>query len=68
MYDIIEGAGGQAYFRDAVIDHFWCPWIMMYWKTVLLIVIVEVHSVKPELPKSSVIYTYIIDQSKKINR
>ena len=61
-----RGPGGQAYFRDAVIDHFWCPWIVMYWKTVLLIVI-EVHSVKPELPKPSVIYTYIEDQSKKID-
>ena len=57
---------GQAYFRDAVIDHFWCSWIVMYWKTVLWIVI-EVHSVKPELPKFSIIYRLIEDQSKKIN-
>ena len=31
-----EGGGGgrgQASFRDAVIDHFWCPWIVMYRKT-----------------------------------
>ena len=39
---------GQAYFRDAVIDHFWCPCIVMCWKTVLWIVI-EAHSVKPEV-------------------
>ena len=45
---------GQAYFRDAVIDHFWCPWIVMYWKTVMWIVI-EVHSVKPELSKFSIV-------------
>ena len=58
---------GQAYFRDAVIDHFWCPWIVMYWKTVLWIVI-EVNSVKPETPKFSIIYKHIEDQSNKINR
>ena len=26
---------GQAYFRDIVIDHFCCSWIVMYRKTVL---------------------------------
>ena len=57
---------GQAYFRDAVIDHFWCPWIVMYWKTVLSIAI-EVHFVKCELPKSSSVYTHIQDQLKDIN-
>ena len=64
----IEGGGGQVYFCDIVNDHFWCPWIMMNWKTVLWIVI-EVQSVKPELPKFSIIfvYTYIEHQSKKIN-
>lgn len=45
--------GEQAYFREALIDHFWCMWIVMYWKTVLWIVI-EVISMKPEQPKSSV--------------
>ena len=49
--------GGQAYFRGAVMDHFWCPWIVMYWKTVLWIVI-EVHFVKRKLPKSSIVCTY----------
>ena len=34
------GGLGQGYFRDAVIDHFWCPWVVIYWKTVLWIVIV----------------------------
>ena len=58
---------GQAYFCDAVIDHFRCLQIVMYWKTVLWIMI-EVHSVKPELPKSLIVYTYTEDQSKKINR
>ena len=39
---------------------FWCPWtiIVMYWKTVLWIVI-EVHSVKRELPKSSIVYLHV---------
>ena len=37
---------------------------MMYWKTVLWIAI-EVHSVKPELQKSSIVYVYIEDQLKK---
>ena len=42
--DLDERGVGDAYFRDAVrdIDHFW--WIVMYWKTVLWIVI-EVISV-----------------------
>ena len=48
----------------AVIVHFWCPWIVIYWKTVLLIVIV-VHFVKHELPKFSIVYMYIKDQLKK---
>ena len=51
---------------DAVIDHFWCPWIVMYWKTVLWIVN-EVHSVKHELLESSIVYTYTNDQLRKIN-
>ena len=29
---------------------------------------IEVLSVKPELPKSLIVYTYIEDQPKKINR
>ena len=29
---------------------------------------IEVHSVKPELPKSLIVYMYIEDQSKKMNR
>ena len=37
------------------------------WKEVLWIVI-EVISVKPELPKSSSVYTYIEDQLKKLDR
>ena len=59
---VMMGAGGgdwngQAYFRDAVNDYFsfWCPWIVMYCKTVLCIII-KVHSVKSELPKSSIVY------------
>ena len=24
-YSSLFGEGGQGYFRDAVIDHFWCP-------------------------------------------
>ena len=60
------GGGGQGYFRDAVIDHFWCPQIVIYWKTVLWIVIV-VHFVKHKLPKFLIVYTYIKDQLKKIN-
>ena len=55
-YSFAEGE--QANFCDAVIDHFWCSWIVMYWKTVLWIGI-EVHSVKPELSKSLIIYTYV---------
>ena len=60
-------AGGQAYFCEAVIYHFWCLWIIMFWKTVLWIVI-AVHSMKRELPKSSILYTYIEDELKKWNR
>ena len=60
-------AGGQAYFCEAVIDQFWCPWIIMFWKTVLWIVI-AVHSMKRELPKSSTLYMYIKDKLKKRNR
>ena len=51
-----DGGGGdwngQAYFRDTVNDYFSfsCPWIIMYCKTV------KVHSVKSELPKSSIVY------------
>ena len=52
---------GQAYFCDAVINHFLCLWIVIYWKTVLWILI-EVHSVKHKLPKSSIVYTNIEDQ------
>ena len=29
---------------------------------------IEVHSVKPELPKPLIVYMYIEDQSKKMNR
>ena len=61
-----EGGGGQAFICDAAIDHFWCSWIVMYWKTVLWIVI-DMHYVKPELPKSLIVYSHIADQSKKIN-
>ena len=50
-----------------MIDHFLCLWIVMIWKTVLWIVI-EVHTVKHELPKSLIVYMYIEDQVKKINR
>ena len=54
--------GAQAYFHEAMIDHCWCPWIVMYWKTVLWIV-TEIHSMKRELPKSSILYTsYIKDE------
>ena len=59
---IMMGGGGgnwngQAYFRDAVNDYFsfWCPRIVMYCNTVLCIII-KVHSVKSELPKSSIVY------------
>ena len=38
----------------------------MYWKTVLLIVI-EVPSVKRKLPKSSIVYTYMENQIEKKN-
>ena len=46
-----------AYFHDAAIDHICCWWIVMCWKTVLWIVS-EVHSIKPQWPKSSYVYTY----------
>ena len=59
--------GGQAYICDTVINHFWCSWIVINWKTTLWIV-TEVDSVKHELPKSLIVYTYIEDQLKKINR
>ena len=39
----------------------------MHWKTVLWMVI-EMHSVKRELPKSSILYTYIEDELKKWNQ
>ena len=39
------------------MGHFLCSWIVIYWKTVLWILI-EVHSVKHKLPKSSIVYTY----------
>ena len=58
--------GEEAYFREAVIYNFWCPWILIYWKTVLWIVI-EVYSVKHELPKTSILYSYIEDELKKWN-
>ena len=39
----------------------------MYWKTDLWVMI-EVHSMKREWPKSLIVYTYIEDQLKKIDR
>ena len=63
----MRGGRGQAYFCEAVIDQFSCPWIIMHWKTVLWMVI-EMHSVKRELPKSSILYTYIEDELKKWNQ
>ena len=59
--------GGQAYLRDAAIDHFgvlesWCTE-----KLFSLWTVIEVHSVKCELPKSWIVYTYIADQFKKKN-
>ena len=58
---------GQAYFRDAVNDYFsfWCPWIVMYWKTVLCIII-KVRSVKSELPKSSIVCKIWIEENKSL--
>lgn len=35
----IRGGEAQAYFGDAIDKHFWCLWIMMYWETVLWIMI-----------------------------
>ena len=56
-----RGGGGrgarQTYFREAVIDHLWCLWF----------IVIEVHSMKHELPKSSVLDTYIEDELKKVN-
>ena len=62
-----EGGGGQAYFHDTVINHFYCSWIVMYWKTDLWVMI-EVHSMEREWPKSLIVYAYIEDQLKKIDR
>ena len=50
------GGGGQAYFPDAVINHFWGPWIEMY-GNLFCESVIEVHSVIPELPKSSNVST-----------
>ena len=53
---------------QTILEYCWCPWIVIYWKTVLWIVIACMkcmHSVKPELQKSSVTYTV---HSLKINR
>ena len=41
---VLWGKRGQAYnmyFCDAAIYHFWFSWIIMYWKTVLWIVILK---------------------------
>ena len=51
------GGGRQTYFREDVIDHLWCMWFN----------VIEVHSVKDELSKSSILYMYIEDELKKVN-
>ena len=53
-FTALVGGGGGSLFS----------WCCDYWKTVPWIII-EVHSVKPELPKSSIVYLYIEDQLKK---
>ena len=57
-----EGGGGgwgerQTYFHEVVVDHLWCLWV----------IVIEVHSVKDELSKSSILYMYIEDELKKVN-
>ena len=49
--------GRQTYFREVVVDHLWCLWF----------IVIEVHSVKDELSKSSILYMYIEDELKKVN-
>ena len=60
-YWVGGGGGGwggrQTYFREVVVDHLWCLWF----------IVIEMHSVKDELSKSSILYTYIEDELKKVN-
>ena len=54
-----NGGGRQTYFHEVVVDHLWCLWFIL----------IEVHSMKHELPKSSILYTYMYteDELKKVN-
>ena len=61
-FQLLSGGGGgwvgrQTYFREVVVDHLWCPWF----------IVIEVHSVKDELSKSSILYMDIEDELKKVN-
>ena len=47
-FTILRGSGGKLIFVMPWSTIFWCPCIVMCWKTVLWIVI-EVHSVKPDV-------------------
>ena len=53
----VGGGGRQTYFHELVVDHLWCLWF----------IVIEVHSVKDELSKSSILYMYIEDELKKVN-
>ena len=64
MQKLLLVDGGQAYFCKAVIDHFWCHESWCTGKLFCEIIMIEVHSVKSELPKSSIVNTYIEDQLK----
>ena len=56
-FQLLSGGGRQTYFREVVVDHLWCLWF----------IVIEVHSVKDELSKSSILYMYIEDELKKVN-
>ena len=53
------GGGGGLFLWTPVIVSSWCPWIVMYWKTVLCIVI-EMHSVTHELPNYPLYSTHTL--------
>ena len=50
-FQLLSGGEGGG----GVVDHLWCLWF----------IVIEVHSVKDELSKSSILYTYIEDYWRK---
>ena len=56
IYTKLEGGGGKLIF-------------VVLWLTIFSVdelwIMIDVHSVKPKLPQSSIVYTYIEDRLKK---